>query len=234
LDTVEDLEKTNMNFKTEEQQTIALVEIILSGSLYSSEPEVSEKPESDTINGHQITINLLAALANVIPQQLAEKPELAKDSLYQLLNEFQQVISCSLSSEQGKLDIARDRMHSLDTILKSQNIDFGDIFAQFPDNLNQLHALSTQEPDLQQMQAKLKQLAKRKPGRKSVKNLDKELVAFLQRYQQLFNQAAKAQRKAQKEQEYAEKADKAIKASLSRCNMPSLKFEDLLPKAKGN
>ncbi|NJO78630.1 MAG: hypothetical protein HC827_08910 [Cyanobacteria bacterium RM1_2_2] len=222
-----------MNSNIEEEQTIALGEIILSTWLKTSEPEASETPET-SIDQDQVLINLLAALANVTPQQLEEHPELAKNSLYQLLNDFQQVISSSLSGDQEKLDTARDRMRSLNTILKSQNIDFGDIFEQFPDNLNQLRALSDQDPDLQQMQAKLKQLAKRKPGRKSAKNLNKELVAFLQRYQQLFNQEAEAHRKAQKEQEYAEKADKAIKASLSRCNMPSLKFEDLLPKAKGN
>ncbi len=112
----------NPSSEINETQAIALTGAILSKWLNASESEKSETNEPAVIDENQ-TIILLANLAGITPEQLEKQPELAKDSPYQLLNDFQQAVSDSLSGNQEKPDLARDRMRSLDTILKSQNID---------------------------------------------------------------------------------------------------------------
>jgi cell fate (sporulation/competence/biofilm development) regulator YlbF (YheA/YmcA/DUF963 family) len=174
----------------------------------------------------------MAALMGVTPEEVQNNPATAEAGLQNLLSQLKTVIHGSLSEDPAQLEAARDRIRSLQVTLKYHSIELGEALEKFPDRLHELQRFSKQTPDLQQTTAKLRELADKIDPSSADKgrSLGEVMAAFVQTYQKLFGKEDEAQAEERRQQEYREIADKAIAQSLNKHPMPSLKFEDLLPK----
>ncbi|MEQ8999924.1 MAG: hypothetical protein RID53_25850 [Coleofasciculus sp. B1-GNL1-01] len=176
---------------------------------------------------------LMAVLLGVSPEELPNHPERAKVSLEKLIATFKDIIGGSLSKDSARLDVARQQMHIIQTNLKAHGIDLGNTLEQFPDKLHNLHFSAKSAASLHQMTANLRKFADQidKISDNKERSFKEVMTAFANAYRDLFGKEDEAQAQARLQQEYRKMADEAITESLNQHPMPSLKFEDLLPKS---
>ncbi|GEM_PF-1071895 len=176
---------------------------------------------------------LMAVLLGISPEELPNHPERAKVSLDNLIATFKDIIAGSLSPDSARLDVARQQMHTIQTNLKAHGIDLGDTLEQFPDRLHNLHFSKESASSFHKMTANLRQFADQIEQYSDNKDesLSEFITAFVNSYRDLFGKEDEAQAQARLQQEYRKIADEAITESLNQHPMPSLKFEDLLPKS---
>ncbi|HAG83088.1 MAG TPA: hypothetical protein DCL61_18480 [Cyanobacteria bacterium UBA12227] len=191
---------------------------------------IGKSPE--TVRPTTTLSELIAVLLGVSIDELADKPELAKVGLENIITAFKNVIKASLSQDQNQLDLVRQQMRSWQTILENHGIDLGQLLEQFPDQLNDLHLSTESAASIHQMTSKLRKLADQidQPSDNKERNFTDAITNFVKNYREIFGQENEAQKQERLQQEYRKMADKAIVESLSQYPMPSLKFEDLLPK----
>ncbi len=224
-------EEANTCLQTEIEQVMEQAKNALS-NLITSSVEQGRVDLTSTASSDEFLSNLMAALMGVTPEEVQNNPATAEAGLQNLLGQLKAVIHGSLSENPAQLESARDRIRSLQVTLQSHSIELGEGLEKFSDRLHDLHRLSKQAPELQQTTAKLRELAD-KIDPSSVHqghSLGEVMAAFVQTYQKLFGKEDEAQAEERRQREYREIADKAIAQSLNKHPMPSLKFEDLLPK----
>jgi uncharacterized protein YjbI with pentapeptide repeats len=224
-------EEANTYLQTEIEQVMEQAKNALSNLITSSVAQ-GRVDSTSTPSSDEFLSNLMAALMGVTPEEVKNNPATAEAGLQNLLSQLKAVIHGSLSEDPAQLETARDRMRSLQVTLKSHSIELGEALEKFPDRLHELQRLSKQTPDLQQTTAKLRELADKIDPSSADKSLSlgEVMAAFVQTYQKLFGKEDEAQAEERRQREYREIADQAIAQSLSKHPMPSLKFEDLLPK----
>ena len=224
-------EEANTYLQTEIEQVMEQAKNALSNSLTSS-VEQGRADSTSTPSSDEFLSNLMAALMGVSPEEVQNNPATAEAGLQNLLSQLKAIIHGSLSEDSAQLEAARDRMRSLQATLKPHSTELGEGLEKFSDRLHDLHRLSKQAPELQQTTAKLRELADQIDPSSADKgrSLGEVMAAFVQTYQKLFGKEDKAQAEERRQREYREIADKAIAQSLSKHPMPSLQFEDLLPK----
>jgi hypothetical protein len=224
-------EEANTYLQTEIEQVMEQAKNALS-NLITSSVEQGKADLTSTRSSDEFLSNLMAALMDVTPEEVQNNPATAQAGLQNLLRQFKAIILGSLSENPAQLEAVRDRMRSLQVTLKSHSIELGEALEKFPDRLHELQRFSKQTPDLQQTTAKLRELADKIDPSSADKgrSLGEVMAAFVQTYQKLFGKEDEAQAEERRQQEYREIADKAIAQSLNKHPMPSLKFEDLLPK----
>jgi len=175
---------------------------------------------------------LMAVLSGISLEDLPNHPEMAKAGLDNLITTFKNIIGGSLSQDSARLDVARQQMHTIQTNLKAHGIDLGNTLEQFADKLHNLHFSTESATSLHQMTANLRKFADQID--KFLDNKDESfsefITAFINSYRDLFGKEDEAQAQARLQQEYRKMADEVITESLNQYPMPSLKFEDLLPK----
>jgi hypothetical protein len=176
---------------------------------------------------------LMAVLLGISLEDLPNHPERAKAGLDNLITTFKDIIGGSLSPESARLDVARQQMHTIQTNLKAHGIDLGNTLEQFPDRLHNLHFSTESATSLHKMTANLRKFADQIEQYSDNKDesFSKFITTFVNSYRDLFGKEDEAQAQARLQQEYRKMADEAITESLNQHPMPSLKFEDLLPKS---
>jgi hypothetical protein len=178
-------------------------------------------------NSEDFIINLIAQLTNTTPEELEQNTQLAQIGLQKLMKDFKQVLDNSLGGNSNNLKTSVDKMKSLQELLKNQGMDLGDLLEKFPENLQKLTLLSNfsavdTTTKLQEFSQSITQ---------DQEDFSQMLMKFVESYKRLFIDKETAEEKqAKREAEYKKIADQAIKDSLAKYPMPSLKFEDLLPK----
>ena len=224
-------EEANTYLQTEIEQVMEQAKNALS-NLITSSVEQGRADSTSTPSSDEFLSNLMAALMGVSPEEVQNNPATAEAGLQNLLSQLKAIIHGSLSEDSAQLEAARDRMRSLQATLKPHSTELGEGLEKFSDRLHDLHRLSKQAPELQQTTAKLRELADQIDPSSADKgrSLGEVMAAFVQTYQKLFGKEDKAQAEERRQREYREIADKAIAQSLSKHPMPSLQFEDLLPK----
>jgi hypothetical protein len=224
-------EEANTYLQTEIEQVMDQAKNALS-NLITSLVEQGRADSTSTPSSDEFLSNLMAALMGLTPEEVQKNPATAEAGLQNLLEQLKSIIHGSLSEDPAQLEAARDRMRSLQVTLKAHSIELGEALEKFPDRLHELQRFSKQTPDLQQTTAKLRELADQIDPSSADKgrSLGEVMAAFVQTYQKLFGKEDEAQAEERRQQEYREIADKAIAQSLSKHPMPSLQFEDLLPK----
>lgn len=224
-------EEANTYLQTEIEQVMEQAKNALSNLITSSVAQ-GRADATSILSSDEFLSNLMAALMGVTPEEVQKNPATAKAGLQNLLSQLKIVIHGSLSEDPAQLEAARDRIRSLQVTLKPHSIELGEGLEKFSDRLHDLHHLSRQAPELQQTTAKLRELADQIDPSSADKgqSLAEVMAAFVQTYQKLFGKEDEAEVEERRHREYREIADKAIAQSLSKHPMPSLKFEDLLPK----
>ncbi len=220
-------EQAKAHLETEINQAIEQAKNTLFHTITLS---IGQSPE--TVRPTTNISELIAVILGVSIDELADKPELAKVGLENIITAFKNVIKASLSQDQNQLDLVRQQMRSWQTILENHGIDLGQLLEQFPDQLHSLHLSTESSASIHQMTSKLRKLADQidKPSDNKDQNFTDAITNFVKNYRELFGQENEAQKQEKLQQEYRKMADKAIAESLSQYPMPSLKFEDLLPK----
>lgn len=188
-----------------------------------------ESPPSQSSAKPQTTIlELVAALLGITPQELQNNPASVQAGLQTLLIEFKEVIDCSLSEDAAKLALARGRMRSLQTTLKTQGVDLGENLENFTDKLHDLYFSKTPTPYLQELTVKLRKFADKIDSAAIEQNFGEALINFVNSYYEVFGNEDELKEKQRREQEYKQLANDAIAQSLKDFKMPSLDFQDLL------
>lgn len=188
-----------------------------------------ESPPSQSSAKPQTTIlELVAALLGITPQELQNSPASVQAGLQTLLIEFKEVIDCSLSEDAAKLALARGRMRSLQTTLKTQGVDLGENLENFPDKLHDLYFSKTPTPYLQELTVKLRKFADKIDSVAIEQNFGEAMINFVNSYYEVFGNEDELKEKQRREQEYKQLANDAIAQSLKDFKMPSLNFQDLL------
>ncbi|MEG4534414.1 hypothetical protein [Microcoleus sp. D2_18a_D3] len=213
--------------QNEINQAIEDAKNALSNMIAFSIEKESQPPQSST-KPQTTILELVAALLGITPQELQNNPTSVQARIQNLLTEFKKIINSSLSEDAAKIDLARQQMRSLQTILKAQGVDLGETLENFPERLHDLYFSKTPTPYLQELTVKLRIFADKLDSAAIKQNLGEAMINFVNSYYEVFGNEEELKEKQRREQEYKHLAEDAIAQSLKDFKMPSLDFQDLL------
>jgi hypothetical protein len=181
--------------------------------------------ETQFSTDEDLIIDFIAKFTNSSPEQIKQKPELAKVGLEQFIEQFKLVLDSSLDDKSSNYQELSQQISPLQDILKVHKVDMGNLLEKFPENLQQLSSLS--DSHAQETTAKIKEFSQNIDTNQE--DFGQMLLKFIETYNRLFiSQKTEEAIRISREQEYEKIADKAIKDSLAQHPMPSFTFEDLL------
>lgn len=175
--------------------------------------------------------DILVSIMGMTKAEAEDNPQAVKKGFINLLKQFREIISGSISNDKEQLETARSQTERLNNILSARGVDTGGIFKSFPNNLQ---TLSSQQGNnfqsfISQLDALCEELEKSSTDPKN-SNLDRVLKGFNDSYRQLFGGEDPEKVKAKQEQKYREMTKETFKQARDKYPMPSLKLKDLWPK----
>jgi len=213
--------------QNEINQAIEDAKNALSNMIAFSIEKESQPPQSST-KPQTTILELVAALLDITPQELQNNPTRVQGGIQNLLTEFKEIIDSSLSEDAAKIELARQQMRSLQTILKAQGVNLGETLENLPERLHDLYFSKTPTPYLQELTVKLRNFADKLDSAAIKQNLGEAMIIIVNNYYEVFGNEDELKEKQRREQEYKQLAEDAIAQSLKDFKMPSLDFRDLL------
>lgn len=205
-----------------EQAKTAFSNLMAFSTQTSEEARSNPTPSSDQTESAQ---NFISALLGVSPEEFQNNPETARTAFLNFYTELKELLGESTSQNPDQVESARARVRSLREKLQAQGINVSEEMEELPDKLREAVSSSKIEGYLQEIVAKLQDLAdqiNQSPdavGQKideTIKSLSNDL--FIDEEKRL---------EEKRRQQYRQSAQDAIGESFRSLGLPSFAGGDL-------
>jgi hypothetical protein len=177
-----DFEKYFVVFDAQEKIGAEHPDNNLSDKKYSNESNLAANP---------FTIDTIASLLLITPEQSQSHPSALKDGLANLFSGFQDILQGAISDNPEQIETARDRMKSFRHYLENQGITVSDKFDTLPDKLRDRCQTATSDPELKEKAQQFVEATEE--VKQSFTNLLQTLKTGVEKFKQAIDEVAQNQ-----------------------------------------